>query len=93
MTGVAWHEARSGTMGLIRGSNTQPELIVRNLLHRAGFRFHHHCPDLHGRPEIEWSRHGVCVLARGSLWHPHTGHCFADALHHEDGPPEVLDHL
>jgi DNA mismatch endonuclease (patch repair protein) len=32
-------ERRSWNMSRIRGKNTSPELIVRSLLHRAGYRF------------------------------------------------------
>jgi DNA mismatch endonuclease (patch repair protein) len=31
-------EERSKLMGKIRGKNTQPELMVRSMLHRAGYR-------------------------------------------------------
>jgi DNA mismatch endonuclease, patch repair protein len=32
-------ERRSWNMSRIRGKNTSPELIVRRLLHRMGYRF------------------------------------------------------
>jgi DNA mismatch endonuclease (patch repair protein) len=32
-------EQRSWNMAQIKGKNTKPELIVRSLLHRAGYRF------------------------------------------------------
>jgi len=35
-------ERRSWNMGRIRGKNTSPELIVRRLLHRMGYRFRLH---------------------------------------------------
>ena len=35
-------ERRSWNMSRIRGKNTKPEMIVRSLLHRMGYRFRLH---------------------------------------------------
>ncbi len=45
-------EKRSGNMSRIRTGNTKPELIVRSLLHRMGYRFRLHRKDLPGKPDI-----------------------------------------
>lgn len=58
-------------MSRIRGQNTGPELIVRSLLHRLGFRFRLHAPDLPGRPDIVLPRFGTVVLVHGCFWHRH----------------------
>ena len=39
-------------MSRIRGRDTGPELRLRSLLHRAGFRFRLHAKKLPGRPDI-----------------------------------------
>ena len=58
-------------MSRIRGKNTKPELIVRSMLHRMGFRFRIHRQDLPGRPDIVLPRHRKVVLVHGCFWHGH----------------------
>src|SRR5450631_68630 len=60
-------------MGRIRGRNTNPELIVRSLLHSLGFRFRLHSRTLPGRPDIVLARHQTVVLVHGCFWHRHPG--------------------
>lgn len=64
-------EARSRLMSRIRGKDTKPELIVRSMLHRLGFRFRIHRKDLPGRPDIVLPRHKKVVLVHGCFWHGH----------------------
>jgi DNA mismatch endonuclease, patch repair protein len=45
-------EHRSWNMSRIRGRDTAPELVVRSLLHRLGYRFRLHRGDLPGSPDI-----------------------------------------
>jgi DNA mismatch endonuclease, patch repair protein len=59
-------------MGRIRSRNTQPELIVRSILHSLGYRFRLHRKDLPGRPDIVLPRHNKVVLVHGCFWHGHT---------------------
>src|SRR3990167_3326744 len=54
-------------MAGIRGSNTSPEMKVRRLLHRHGFRFRLHKRDLPGRPDVELARYKV---RSDDGWHP-----------------------
>jgi DNA mismatch endonuclease (patch repair protein) len=60
-------------MSRIRGRDTKPELAVRSLLHRLGYRFRLHVRDLPGRPDIVLSRHRTVVLVHGCFWHRHQG--------------------
>lgn len=64
-------QRRSEIMGRIRSTNTQPELIVRSLLHRAGFRFRLHSKSLPGKPDIVLPRYKTVVFVHGCLWHGH----------------------
>jgi DNA mismatch endonuclease (patch repair protein) len=43
---------RSANMRAIRGKDMQPELKVRSLVHRLGFRFRLHRKDLPGKPDL-----------------------------------------
>lgn len=64
-------EHRSWNMSRIRGENTSPELLVRSLLHRSGFRFRLHRRDLPGSPDLVLPKHGVVVFVHGCFWHRH----------------------
>lgn len=64
---------RSERMSRIRGKNTKPEVIVRRLLHAAGFRFRLHVSALTGRPDIVLPRYKSIVLVHGCFWHRHAG--------------------
>ena len=66
-------QRRSWNMSRIRALNTKPELIVRSLLHRAGFRFRLHRADLPGRPDIILPRHKIAIFVHGCFWHRHSG--------------------
>ncbi len=65
-------EVRSRMMSSIRGKNTQPELIVRSLVHRLGLRFRLHGKGLPGRPDLVLSRHRTVILVHGCFWHRHS---------------------
>lgn len=60
-------------MKAVRQRDTAPEVGVRSLLHRAGFRFRV-CPaDLPGRPDIANKSNQWCVFVHGCFWHGHMG--------------------
>jgi DNA mismatch endonuclease (patch repair protein) len=63
---------RSQLMSRIRSKDTQPELAVRSMLHRSGYRFRLHRKDLPGRPDIVLPRHRKIILVHGCFWHGHT---------------------
>lgn len=63
---------RSRLMSRIHSKNTKPELAVRSLLHRLGYRFRLHRKDLPGRPDIVLPRHRKIILVQGCFWHGHT---------------------
>lgn len=63
---------RSALMARIRSKNTGPELIVRSLVHRLGYRFRLHRKDLPGKPDIVFPRHQKIILIQGCFWHGHT---------------------
>lgn len=63
---------RSALMSRIRSKNTRPELAVRSILHRLGYRFRLHRKDLPGRPDIVLPKHRKIILVQGCFWHGHT---------------------
>jgi len=60
-------------MSRIRGKDTAPEVLVRSLLHRMGYRFRLHRSDLPGRPDIVLPRYRTVVFVHGCYWHRHPG--------------------
>ncbi|MCP5102054.1 MAG: DNA mismatch endonuclease Vsr [bacterium] len=66
-------EKRSRIMARVRGKNTRPELKVRSLLHRLGYRFRLHRSDLPGNPDIVLPKHKKAVFVHGCFWHGHSG--------------------
>jgi DNA mismatch endonuclease (patch repair protein) len=65
---------RSALMSRIHSKDTRPELIVRTLMHRLGYRFRLHRRDLPGRPDIVLPAHGKVILVHGCFWHGHGCH-------------------
>lgn len=64
-------EKRSDMMSGIRGKDTKPEIVVRRLLHRLGYRFRLHCKDLPGRPDIVLPKWRTVIFVNGCYWHGH----------------------
>lgn len=58
-------------MQSVKQKNTKPELVVRQLLHRLGYRFRLHRKDLPGRPDIVLPRHRKAIFVHGCFWHWH----------------------
>lgn len=64
---------RQRTMAAVKSANTAPEMVVRKLLHAAGFRFRLHRKDLPGKPDIVLPRFRTIVFVHGCFWHQHHG--------------------
>ena len=72
MTDVYSGEVRSRVMSRIRKRDTKPEIAVRRVLHRLGYRFRLHRQDLPGVPDIVLPKHNTVILVHGCFWHQHT---------------------
>ncbi len=64
-------ESRSRLMSRIGSKHTKPELAVRSLLHRLGYRFLLHRKDLPGKPDIAFAARKKAVFIHGCYWHGH----------------------
>ena len=73
MTDTLTIAERSRLMAKIRGKNTRPEIAVRSLLHRAGYRFRIHVTSLPGKPDIVLPKYRTVVFVHGCFWHRHKG--------------------
>ena len=52
MADVLTPEQRSFNMSRIRYRDTRPEMIVRTIVHRLGYRYRLHKKDLPGKPDV-----------------------------------------
>lgn len=71
-TDIMSPEARSALMAKIRGTDTRPELIVRRLLHKLGYRYRLHAKKLPGRPDIIFPGRRAAIFVHGCFWHRHN---------------------
>lgn len=66
-------EERSAHMRKIRKVDTKPELVVRRIAHKLGYRFRLHRRDLPGTPDMVFPRLRKIILIHGCFWHQHPG--------------------
>lgn len=71
MADVHTMKQRSYNMSQIRSKNTKPELIVRNWLHKQGYRFRLHDKTLPGKPDIVLKKYKTVIFVHGCFWHGH----------------------
>ena len=62
---------RSKRMSKIRAKDSVPELRVRRLLHRLGYRYRLHDQTLPGRPDIVFRSRNAVIFVHGCFWHRH----------------------
>lgn len=63
---------RRRCMARIGGKDTKPELVVRSIAHRLGFRFRLHVADLQGKPDLVFRSRRAVVFVHGCYWHMHA---------------------
>lgn len=64
-------EQRSHTMRAVRRQDTGPEMVVRRLLHGAGYRYRLHNRNLPGSPDLTFSKRRKAIFVHGCFWHGH----------------------
>ncbi len=60
-------------MSAIRGRDTKPEMMVRSLVHRMGYRFRLHRRNLPGKPDLVFPGRRKVIFVHGCFWHQHPG--------------------
>ncbi len=58
-------------MAAIKSSGMKPEMIVRSLVHRLGYRFRLHAKDLPGKPDLVFRSRRKVIFVHGCFWHQH----------------------
>jgi DNA mismatch endonuclease (patch repair protein) len=62
---------RSWIMSHVKGKDTKPEILVRSIVHKHGFRFRLHKSDLPGNPDIALVKYRKVIFVHGCFWHGH----------------------
>lgn len=65
-------QKRSAIMARVKTKNTGPELVVRKMLHRLGYRYRLHRRDLPGSPDIVFVQPKFAIFVNGCFWHGHN---------------------
>lgn len=63
---------RSSQMSLIRYADTKPELAVRRLIFRLGYRYRLHVHSIPGTPDIIFQNRNKVIFVHGCFWHRHV---------------------
>lgn len=71
MADIVDSSTRSRMMAGVKSKNTKPELLIRGLLHKRGFRFRLHVKDLPGKPDIVLPKYNSVIFVHGCFWHGH----------------------
>lgn len=59
-------------MRQIQHKNTRPELIVRRIVTRLGYRYRLHVKTLPGKPDLMFRRIRRVIFVHGCFWHQHS---------------------
>lgn len=62
---------RSAQMARVRSRDTKPEMTVRSLVHRLGYRYRLHRRDLPGAPDLVFPSRRKVIFVHGCFWHQH----------------------
>jgi DNA mismatch endonuclease (patch repair protein) len=66
-------DRRSENMRRIKSKGMKPEMLVRQLAHRMGYRYRLHSSKLPGKPDLVFPRLKKIIEVRGCFWHQHSG--------------------
>jgi DNA mismatch endonuclease, patch repair protein len=59
-------------MKAIKSKDTKPEMVVRRLVHKLGYRYRLHRSDLPGKPDLVFGPRKKIVFVHGCFWHAHS---------------------
>lgn len=71
MVDTLTQKQRSDRMALIRGKDTGPEMTVRRLVHRLGYRYRLHGACIPGKPDLVFAGRKKVIFVHGCFWHRH----------------------
>lgn len=59
-------------MRRIKSKGMKPEMLVRRLVHKMGYRYRLHGPNLPGKPDLVFSPRHKVIFVHGCFWHLHS---------------------
>lgn len=65
----------SARMKRVKGRDTGPEMAVRRICHKLGYRYRLHRKDLPGTPDLTFPGLRKVIFVHGCFWHRHGGKC------------------
>ena len=65
-------EERSAIMRKVKSRDTKPEMVVRRLVHRLGYRYRLHRKNLPGKPDLTFGPRHKVIFVHGCFWHRHA---------------------
>lgn len=65
-------QRRSNNMAKIRDRDTKPEIAVRRIVTRLGYRYRLHVASLPGKPDLVFRKKKSVVFVHGCFWHQHS---------------------
>lgn len=71
MVDVLTPTQRRFNMSRIRNRDTRPEMIVRSIVHRMGYRYSLHKKTLPGKPDLVLVRYRKIINVHGCFFHMH----------------------
>ncbi len=63
---------RSILMSKVRSTNTKPEIKVRKMVFKLGFRYRLYRKDLPGKPDMVFVKMKKVIFINGCFWHGHN---------------------
>ena len=63
---------RRRVMQAIKSKDTKPEMTVRRLVHRMGYRYRLHKKGLPGSPDLVFGGRRKIIFVHGCFWHAHS---------------------
>jgi DNA mismatch endonuclease (patch repair protein) len=62
---------RSENMRRIKSANTDPEMVIRRVVHSMGYRYRLHRKELPGKPDLVFGSRRKVIFVHGCFWHQH----------------------
>jgi DNA mismatch endonuclease (patch repair protein) len=63
---------RTRVMRAVKSKNTKPEITLRRLVHRLGYRYRLHGRHLPGTPDLVFTNRRKVICVHGCFWHGHS---------------------
>ncbi|ENX45945.1 hypothetical protein F886_01383 [Acinetobacter sp. NIPH 542] len=71
MADIVNSKIRSQMMASVKSRDTKPEIQIRHMLHRMGFRYRLHVNHLPGKPDMVFPKYRAVIQVNGCFWHAH----------------------